>query len=53
MYVKQDGSWQVKDWVEFKKNDCLKIEYFFNRYMDEAGSSDPEFSIEPGFCFDF
>ena len=25
---------QIKNWVKFEKNDCLKIEFFFNRYMD-------------------
>ena len=29
-----DENGQVKNWVKFEKNDCLKIEFFFNRYMD-------------------
>ena len=52
-YSEKTKSYKIRDWLVFKKNDCLKIEFFFNKYMDEAGASDPEFSIEPGFCFDF
>ena len=32
--VEKDKPVKVKDWIEFQKNDCLKIEFFFNRYMD-------------------